>query len=98
VVGRFDPACVVASDGAGATLEAGAGTVFVTAGTGGVPLRAVNLADPEAGYFAAASAANREPTYGHVDLTVSSSALRLRFVADAGGTFSDEVTLTRPGG
>ena len=36
--------------------------------------------------------------YGHVDLRVSSSALRLRFVADAGGTFSDEVTLTRPPG
>jgi hypothetical protein len=103
-VGRYEPACVVSSGGSGASgasgapLVAGAGTVFVGVGTGGVPLRALNVSDPEAGYFAAASGANRNPTYGHVDLTVSPSALRLRFVADAGGTFSDEMTLTRPAG
>ena len=97
-VGRYDAACVVPSGGSRKSLVAGAGTVFVGVGTGGVPLRAVNLSDPEAGYFAAASGANRNPTYGHVDLTVSPTALRLRFVADAGGTFSDEMTLTRPAG
>ena len=91
--GRYEPACVADSDG---SLVAGAGTVFVTVGTGGIPLRAVNAADPEAGYFAASSGSNHDPTYGHVDLTVTPAGLRMEFVGDAGGSFSDVVTMRRP--
>lgn len=97
-VGRFDPACVVRPSGPGEEVVAGAGTVFVSVGTGGIPLRDVNPSDPEAGYFAATSGANRDPTYGHLDLTVSATVLRMRFVADAAGTFTDEVTMTRTAG
>ena len=91
VVDSFAQACVVDSDTA---VSTGAGTVFVTAGTGGMPLRDVNLADPEASYFAAHAGLNANPTWGSLDVTVTATTLTARFARAAGGTFTDEFTLS----
>jgi PKD repeat protein len=77
------------------SAKKGAGTVLATIGTGGVALRDVNLSDPEAGYFAASSGANRNPTHGYADFDVTPDQLTMQFVRGAGGTFSDSFTLTR---
>jgi hypothetical protein len=90
--GRFDAACVVDDRD---SLSGGAGTVFVTAGTGGVPLRDVAMDDPEARYFAAWSGANDDPAHGYLDLRATDSALTLAFVRVPDGTVVDRVTLTR---
>ncbi len=90
--GRYVPACVGAS---GNALEAGVGTVFVTVGTGRIPLREVSATDPEAGYFAATSGSNRVPTYGFADLEVTPATLRLGFTGTSGSGFADRVVLTR---
>ena len=57
----FDSDCVVDSD---TDMRAGQGTVLATVGTGGVPLRAVDPTQPQAGYVAAQSGSNLTPTYG----------------------------------
>jgi hypothetical protein len=91
--GRYVPACV---SSAGSSLVAGAGTVFVTVGTGGIPLRDVSTSDAEAGYFAASSGANRAPTHGFADLAATPSTLRVGFIGTSGAGFADRVVLTRP--
>ena len=88
----FAPGCVADSD---ATMVAGAGAVFATVGTGGVPLRGVEGRDPERGYFAATSGANRDPTYGYADVRITATELRFSFVRGAGGTFTDSWVLRR---
>jgi hypothetical protein len=90
--GRFDAACVVDDRD---SLTGGAGTVFVTAGTGGVPLRDVSTNDPEAGYFAAWAGANHDPAHGYLDLRANASALTFAFVRVPDGAVVDRVTLTR---
>ena len=70
------------------------GTTFVTVGTGGHELRAVDASDPERSYFAAFSAENRQPSYGSLDVQVTGDRLTATFVPVAGGTFTDRVTLT----
>ncbi len=94
-IGSYNPNCVVDSDDA---LTKGAGTVLATIGTGGVGLRDVDLSDPEAGYFAASSGANRNPTHGFADFDVTPDLLTMRFVRGAGGDFTDSVTLSREAG
>jgi PKD repeat protein len=91
-IGSYNPSCVADSD---SSLTKGAGTVFSTIGTGGIALRDVNLADPEAGYFVTSSGANQNPTYGFEDFDVTADKLTTTFVKGAGGTFTDSFTITR---
>jgi PKD repeat protein len=88
----YNPGCVADSDD---DLTAGAGTVFLTLGTGGIPLRDYDTADPEAGYFRATSAANANGTYGVGSFDASATQLTMSFVGATGGTFSDRFTLTK---
>lgn len=88
----YDPDCVV---DAGTDLARGAGTVFATVGTGGVPLREIDALDPERPYFAAVSGSNTEPSHGALDLVVEPDRLTARFVAATGG-FADAFTVTAP--
>jgi len=90
----FNAACVADDD---STMAKGAGTVFATIGTGGVSLRDVNAADPEAPYFAATSGLNSNPTFGSLEVTADADELSARFVRAAGGTFTDAFTIG-PGG
>ena len=83
--GRFDPACV--------TTERA--TTFITVGTGGTPLRDVHEADSERAYFATLSGKNFAPSYGSLDVRVTPDRLTASFVPVAGGSFTDEVALTR---
>jgi PKD repeat protein len=73
----------------------GAGTVFATIGTGGTPLRDVNLSDPESAYFVTSSGANQNGTYGFGDFDVTPDSLLMRFVRGAGASFTDAFTITR---
>jgi len=86
----FNAACVADDD---STMAKGAGTVFATIGTGGVSLRDVNAADPEAPYFAATSGLNSNPTFGSLEVTADADELSARFVRAAGGTFTDAFTI-----
>ncbi|GAA2024630.1 hypothetical protein GCM10009819_04500 [Agromyces tropicus] len=87
------PACVV--DG-GDQLEQGAGTVFVTVGTGGTTLRDVHADDPDAPYFATWSGANVAPSWGNLVVRVTDAALELEFVP-AVGAFTDRVRIGAAG-
>ncbi len=89
----YVPGCVADADD---TLVAGAGTVRVGVGTGGIsPLHDVNAADPEADYVLARSGANLNPTWGHLALQITSDRISASFVRAAGGTFADAFTITR---
>ena len=88
----FLDACVSDRD---ATTEQGAGTTFVTVGTGGIRLREIDPDDAEWDYFAAVSAGNAEPTHGLLDLQFTASELRGEFVPAAPGTFTDEFVIRR---
>lgn len=92
VPGTFNASCVVDSDN---DLAAGAGTVFATVGTGGINLRNVTTTDPEAGYFAAYSGLNVNPTFGVLDFSVTADLLTATFRRASGGTFTDAFTITR---
>ncbi len=89
----FNPTCVADSDN---TLGKGAGTVFATVGTGGVALRDVNAADPEAPYFASSSGLNANPSHGLLDLRFTDTSLTADFVATA-GNFQDSFSIAPAG-
>lgn len=91
VVGSVDSDCIADTDN---SFVAGQGTVFATVGTGGTPLRDVNAADTEAGYFAAFSGLNRTATYGLLDIAVTDTALTASFVPTSGAGFTDSFQLT----
>lgn len=88
----YNPSCVVAEHD---YLTAGAGTVFVTVGTGGTPLRAPKLVDSELGYFAAWSGKNADATYGFLDLQFTSGRLSVSFMGVGPGQFTDAFIITR---
>ena len=90
--GTYDADCVVDADD---SLQAGAGTVFLTIGSGGVALRDTNAADAEAPYFAATMALNQNPTFGFGDFAVTPDRLDYSFQRTAGGTFTDAFSLVR---
>ncbi|MCU1440494.1 MAG: hypothetical protein JWP85_1491 [Rhodoglobus sp.] len=90
VPGTFTAACIADSDG---TMVKGAGTVFATVGTGGVPFRDINTSDTEAGYFAKYSALNANPTWGSLDVTVTATELSASFARASGGTFTDTFSI-----
>ena len=78
-----------------ACLARSGGTTFVTVGTGGAGLRDVHASDTERGWFVTSSGANRRPSHGSLDVTVTADRLAATFVPVPGGTFTDEVVLTR---
>lgn len=80
-------------DGSNA-MSKGAGTVFVTVGTGGKELRAVNKGDSEEPYFAAYSGTNASPSYGFLDLHMTDKALHGSFIP-VDGTFTDSFAISR---
>ena len=82
-------ACIADDDD---EFRAGAGTVFATVGTGGIELRDVNPSDSEAGYFAAWSGANSQPSHGLLDLSITADELSGTFVATS-GNFADAFTI-----
>lgn len=92
VTGTYSSGCVADTD---SSFTAGAGTVAMVVGTGGQLLYDVNAADPEAGYFAATSGLNANPTYGFLDLHATGDTLRASFVRGAGATLADSFTITR---
>lgn len=89
----YNPACVRDADN---SLAKGAGTVFTTLGTGGVALRDVNTADPEAPYFAAWSGLNSNPSHGLLDLQFSATTLTAGFLA-TDGSFTDSFSIAPAG-
>lgn len=93
VTNVYNAACVANAEPA---MGKGAGTVFATAGTGGVALRDVNAADPETPYFAASSGLNTTPSHGFLDLKFTTAALSADFVA-TDGTFQDSFSIAPAG-
>ena len=69
-VDKFNADCVADDDN---NFQAGAGSVLVISGAGGIGLRDVNLDDEEIGYFASVSASNVEPSHGYAEFTVNES-------------------------
>jgi PKD repeat protein len=92
--GVYNSSCVRDGDN---SLAKGAGSVFTTVGTGGVPLRDVNTADPEAPYFAAYSGLNLNPSHGLLDMRFTATTLNAGFVA-TDGTFTDAFSVAPTGG
>ena len=91
-LGGYDADCVVDADN---DLTQGAGTVFMTVGTGGQTLRDIDTTNPELPYFAASEGGNMNGTYGFGDLDVTPDVLTVSFVRGAGGTFTDGFTITK---
>jgi hypothetical protein len=91
VAGRVSAGCVVDTDG---DHGAGAGAVFVIAGTGGKE-RALDRSDPELGYFAAMMGEG-DPDWGHglLRLDVSNTALTGRFVG-SDSAYTDSFVMRR---
>jgi Calcineurin-like phosphoesterase len=87
----FSAECVSDDD---ASMVRGEGTVFAIPGTGGVELREVNAADPEAPYFAAWSGSNHLPTWGNLDVRVTTDALTATFQPTGGAGFTDSFTIS----
>ena len=90
-IGGYDADCVVDTDG---EMLAGAGTVFMTIGTGGVWQREINTTDSETEYFAATAGGKENPTYGFGDFVATPEALSVGFVGTGGAAFTDGFTLT----
>lgn len=89
-VAAFDPDCIRSKS---ADTVKGAGTTFATIGTGGVPLRDINLSDPERGYFATYSGLNVKPSWGSLFLTATPTKLSATF-RPVVGTFTDAFSIT----
>lgn len=88
--GRFDRDCVASGS---SSLRKGAGTVFVTVGTGGTSLRNVRLKDRHRRYFAAWSGRNVLPTHGLLAVEVDGDRLSATFVGSGPGRFADSFTI-----
>jgi PKD repeat protein len=90
--GTFDADCVVDTDN---SYAAGHGSVFATVGTGGIPLRAINGSDGEAGYFAASAGLGSGDAFGLLDINATDTQLTAQFVRTSGGNFNDSFTITK---
>lgn len=93
VPGAYNAGCVTDTD---SSYVKGAGTVFATVGTGGMPLRAVNWSDPERPYFSTAFGSDVN-AHGYLDVTATSTALTARFAQVDGATFADGFTVQAGG-
>jgi PKD repeat protein len=89
--GTYDADCVVDSDD---QLSKGAGTVYVTSGTGGVVLRDIDTSDTEAPYFAKLMGANSGASYGYFDVVADADQLSGHFVPVTGSS-GDTFTISR---
>ena len=69
--------------------------MVAVAGTGGAGLYDVHTSDAEAGYFAAMSGANANPTWGALEVSATQDSLQATFARAAGGTFSDSFTIAK---
>ena len=69
--------------------------MFATVGTGGVELRDIYTADPDLPFFAATSGANQSPTYGFLDIGLTTETLEADFLATSGAGFDDGFTITQ---
>ena len=91
---RLDDDCILDRD---SEFQQGAGTVFVTAGTGGVELREINRFDPEWGYMAAAAGFNETPAWGSLAVEVTPDRLSARFERALGDLFADSFRIDASG-
>jgi hypothetical protein len=92
VINAYRPSCVADADD---DLAHGAGTVFVTVGTGGIPLRVVRPDDPERRYFTRWSGRNADPTWGALSVQADADTLTADFLRASGGGFADRFTIRR---
>ncbi|HEX6246478.1 MAG TPA: PKD domain-containing protein [Nocardioidaceae bacterium] len=92
VPGSYNASCVVDAD---SSMVQGAGTVFATVGTGGIALRDIFVTDPEFGYFASTSGADRDPAHGLLDVSVTADTLSADFRPVSGATFTDAFAIVR---
>lgn len=88
----FSRACLADTDN---EMIQGVGTVFATAGVGGVGMYNIKNEDPETGYFAAVSGKNRNPAEGTLDATATRERLAVRFVPAEGYSFTDAFSIRR---
>jgi PKD repeat protein len=88
--GAYSAECVRDADN---SLVKGAGTVFAIAGTGGTPLRDVNLGDTEGQYFAASSGLNVQPSFGNLEISATATSLAANFRPTGTATFTDSFTI-----
>ena len=81
---------------AGSNMNKGAGTTFVTTGTGGQSLVDIDTSDPKINYFRKWMGSNLNPTYGVSRFTVSATKLSMQFVPVT-GSFSDSLSISGTG-
>ena len=96
-VTAFNGDCVADADPT-SHYVAGQGTVLATVGPGG---RSLNKQDPTkavSAYFQTYMGSNNNPTYGYLQVDVTSTTLTGTFVGASGGTYTDSFTITRSGG
>lgn len=91
VVDQYNDACVVSGD---SPFKKSQGSLIVISGAGGYPMREVNLADPEIGYFAALNGTNAGNSFGYNKFTVSKEKIEAAFVPVT-GSFTDAFTIEK---
>ncbi len=84
----FNAHCLV-SDPASRSYTKGAGTILLTVGTAGRPLRNIDPNQPDAGFFATWMGANVEPTHGFVRVAVTATDLTANFMPTTAGGYRD---------
>lgn len=92
VPGTYSASCVAS---AGSSFPKGSGTVFNLVATGGAEEYIINGTDPEGAYFVASSGANKNPTWGFLDLVITNDTLTAKFVRTSGGTLTDTYTISK---
>lgn len=76
-------------------VTSGKGTIFAGVGTGGAGEHDLSGDDPEAPYFAAWSAANRNPALGTLDVHITEGRLDARFVPVSESGFMDHFSVVK---
>jgi hypothetical protein len=84
--------CVVDKD---QSMKKGNGTVFATAGTGGVGLTRIKPDAPDKPYFARWLGADEGNPRGTLDVTVTSTRMDVKFIPDSGDTSSDAFSIEK---
>jgi hypothetical protein len=87
---KYNADCVT---GVGTTQTKGAGTVFVTAGTGGQKLRQANVSDGDVPYFAAYADTDTHPSHGLAEVLLTPKELTYSFVP-TDSTYRDSLTIS----
>jgi hypothetical protein len=92
-VSSFNPDCVASTDPNG-QFAAGTGTILATVGSGGKSINSESNTTT-APYFQSFMGSNNNPTYGFLNVSVTSTTLTGSFVRASGGTYADKFTITR---